>query len=185
MTKRTLLLVSLLTTLLIIVSCAKQSPAPADPGAEEPSVTVAWGEQVKGLQAGLLFDGMSKKPRTSVRLVLQVRNASESPIRILKLSSQATFWGECLPLEVRIAGALRKYQGPVLEPPPPPPDSAYIYLRPGASDLVEVTMFPEHWGLAALAEAEITFVFQNRSQDVRNLWAGVARSGTLRVKIDS
>ncbi|NBB80954.1 MAG: hypothetical protein GVY36_16160 [Verrucomicrobia bacterium] len=183
MMKRLLFLLSLLATVLMVVGCAKQSPAPAAARTQEPSVSVAWGEQVRGLQAGLSLKGVSKKPRTSVTLVLHVRNASESPLRILKLSSRATFWGECLPLDVSSAGTPRKYQGPVLEPPPPPPDSAYAYLQPGATDSVKVTMYPEHWKLAPSTEAEVAFVFQNQLQDVEDLWVGVARSEKVKVKV--
>jgi len=153
------------------------------PPPEESSSSIAWGEEANGLQAGLSFKGTSKKPRPRVTLGLHVRNMSESPLRILKLSCQAMFWGECIPLEVRVAGACHRYQGPVLEPPPPPPESKHVYLEPATSDSVEVAMFPEHWTITPSVEAEVTFVFQSRLQDVKDLWSGLARSGVVRVKM--
>jgi len=158
-----------------------------------------WGESANGLKARLYVVSTGQQPRASAVLVFHLRNTSDKPIRILKLSAQARSWGEHLPLEIRRSGAILKYQGPVLEPPLPPNESAYITLNPRDVDSIEVTFVPEHWKLAAPFEAQAVFVFKQTLQEektvgpydhdkrqwrtVSGLWTGEARSQAATVKI--
>jgi hypothetical protein len=159
----------------------------------------AWGESANGLQARLKLKTTSQQPRASAVLVFHLRNTGDKPIRILKLSAQSRFWGECLPLKIRSSGAILKYQGPVLEPPSPPNESAYITLKPGDVDSTEATFVPEHWKLAVPFEAQAVLVFKQTLGEVKTvgpydhekkqwrtvggLWTGEARSQAVRVKM--
>lgn len=138
-----------------------------------PSEKVAWGRAVNGLQAGLRSKGFADRAKTKLSLVFSLRNAARK-----------RSWGEYLPIEVKVADKILPYKGPVLEPGPPPGRNEFIDLAPGQADSVEAVMILKHWGLEDPANAEITFVFQNRRQrerdpKVEGLWTGVARSAAV------
>jgi ankyrin repeat protein len=157
---------------------------------------LAWGRiPVKGLQARLAVKSIAEKREPRVALTFELRNVSNKPIRILRLSEKNRFWGFCLPLEVRVAEKTLTYQGPVLTPPPPPGRSSYIDLSPGAVDSGEAVMVPGYWGLEDPFGAELTFVFQNSRDSehceydneerkwlsITGLWTGKVRSNTVKL----
>lgn len=159
---------------------------------------IAWGEPVKGLQAGITERGLVTEPVPGVALELHLRNAGEKAVRILRLSTADDYWPP-LPIEVTAEGVLHRYRGPVLDPPPPPPAGAFIDLRSGETDSTRVVMEPKYWRLEGALGAEITFVFREMSAEtiafpfnpetrslakVTGLWTGQVRSGAVRVKLE-
>jgi hypothetical protein len=147
-----------------------------------------WGTAVNGLEAGLDMEQPAEGPDGKLHLLFRLRNVGDKPVRVLRLSAQACFWGENLPIEVRVGRDEMKYRGPVLEPPPPPAPEQYAQLAPGEIDSVEVEMDPAHWGVKDLAKATAAFIFTNRNEKVEpgrgwpvitGLWTGTARSGRI------
>jgi hypothetical protein len=183
---------SVLAVSLMLSGCADNRNVSGD--------NIAWGQSVDGLQAGLIsLKATSREPKANAILVFHLRNTGSKPVRIMKLSSQAQFWGEYLPIEVRANGAFMKYEGPVLEPRKPPDQSEFIYLQPKQTNSVEVQFFPGNWKLMPPYGAEVTFVFKNDRREeetvrtynhetkewttVSDLWTGESRSGAVHVGI--
>jgi hypothetical protein len=186
--------------LLLLVGCANQPMNAVNSHERDTSHRIAWGEDVNGLMAGISMLGISKEHKMGIKLVLYIHNTIDRPIKLLKLSSEALFWGEYLPIEVRVDDTLINYQGMVLLPPEPPGESDYINLQPGDTDLVEVLLRLENWKLEPPVEVKLVFVFINISKtsiaypyypqekkwtEVRDLWIGKVRSGVIRVSIGS
>lgn len=161
---------------------------------------VAWGAPADGLQAGLTLKSTSRAPRVSAVLVLHLRNASDQPVRILKLASQARYWGACLPLDIRSSGVTLKFQGPNLEPPPLPNESEFITLDPGDSDSTGVTFAPQHWNLTVPFDVQAVFLFKQTLSEstagpfdqstrqwrtVGGLWTGETRSRAVGISISN
>ncbi|NQT38692.1 MAG: biotin/lipoyl-binding protein, partial [Planctomycetes bacterium] len=150
--------------------------------------TPEWGSPVNGLQAGLDLERPAQAATGNLRLLFRLRNAGDKPAGVLRLSAQARFWGENLPIEVidlRDGRKVMKYRGPVLEPPPPPPSEQYIQLAPGGIDSVEVEMNPAHWGTEDLSKVHAGFIFSNAHETenpgpgwpvITGLWTGRAMS---------
>jgi hypothetical protein len=171
----------LLTALLATECCCSETVGVSSQALS----AVGWGSPTNGLQAGISFHPAVQGQQTNLVLTFHLRNVGKEPIRILKLASQAMFWGDCLPLEVRDGGKVARYQGPVLEPPPQPAEEKYILLKPGDIDTVNVEPVARYWGLQPEVEVEVTFVFRNISFENKGLWTGEARSGTIKVKLGS
>lgn len=160
---------------------------------------VAWGEVVNGLQAGIAFKRVATAPLSGIMLDLHVRNAGDKPAHIQALSIARDYWDWGLAgplLEVKVGGKIRRYRGPVIEPPPPPTAAAFMDLAPGAMDSTEVVMAPEYWELEEPFKADFAFVFRNHRSEypvspasldsptkVTGLWTGEVRSGAVEVEI--
>jgi beta-lactamase regulating signal transducer with metallopeptidase domain len=186
-----------------LVQGAAAEGAAAPPAIERPGESPwSWGEPVNGLQAGLRVRGVELTPKPKVTLEFALRRLGGKPrhvVRVLGLAAQKRFWGDALPMEVRMGGKVLPYNGPVLEPPPPPPAEDFLGLvRPSWTlDSVEAVMNPEHWGLKGPSGAEIQFIFSNTSETtlagpyhqqtrewttVEGLWVGRVTSGTVSVE---
>ncbi len=194
---------SVLLGSLLLSGCAdNQSPVGAAPAnISAGTSTIAWGQSVNGLQAGLSLKSTDRERKVNSIVVFHLQNVGTKPVRMLKLSSQAMFWGEYLPIEVRANGALLKYKGNLLDPGPPPNRSEFIYLQPSQSDSVEAQFLPANWGLMPPFDAELIFVFKNDLREdttvrpynhetkkwttVSGLWTGEARSKTVHVRMGS
>jgi len=169
--------------LAVISACEDAATQPATQPGEH-----AWGTAVNGLQSGLDFLGFVGESQTKVNLRFRLRNAGDKPVRVLRLSARAHYWGENLPIEVRVGHDQMKYRGPVLEPLPPPSPACYIYLAPGAIDTVEAEMNPAHWGVKDLSKATAAFIFTNMNEKedpgprwpvITGLWTGIAKSAPI------
>jgi len=168
--------------LAVVPACEKDA---ATQSATQPGEQ-AWGTPVNGLQAGLDFLGFFVGEfKAFAKLRFRLRNAGDKPVRVLRLSARAHYWGENLPIEVKVGSEVLKYRGPVLEPPLPPGPESYVYLAPGGIDSVDVEMNPAHWGAQDLSKATAAFVFTNRNEKedlgprwpvITGLWIGTARS---------
>jgi len=171
----------LLLGLAATSACEDTATKPAAQPGEQ-----AWGTPVNGLQAGLDFLGFFVGEfKAFVKLRFRLRNAGDNPVRVLRLSARAHYWGENLPIEVKVGQEQLKYRGPVLTPPPPPGPEQYIQLAPGEIDSVDVEMNPAHWGVKDLSKATAAFIFINRNERedlgprwpvITGLWIGTARS---------
>ncbi|MBS3820881.1 MAG: hypothetical protein KGY81_03865 [Phycisphaerae bacterium] len=176
-------------SLLLLSGCAdNQSSDIAAPPVDSEGVIV-WGQAVDGIKAGVSLKRTNQKPTPNAILVFHVQNAGDTSVKILKLSSQARFWGHQLSVEIRSSGSVVDYAGPVLEPPPPPGQSEYITLAPGELDSTERTMLLEHWGLVPPVEIDLVFVMRSQTDAVtdavKKLWTGTVRSGVLTISIGS
>jgi len=168
--------------LAVVPACEKDA---ATQSATQPGEQ-AWGTPVNGLQAGLDFLGFFVGEfKAFAKLRFRLRNAGDKPVRVLRLSARAHYWGENLPIEVKVGQEQLKYRGPVLTPPPPPGPEQYIQLAPGEIDSVDVEMNPAHWGVKDLSKATAAFIFINRNEReylgprwpvITGLWTGTARS---------
>jgi hypothetical protein len=148
----------------------------------------AWGTAVNGLQSGLDFLGFAGESKEKLKLRFRLRNVGDKPVRVLRLSVRASFWGENRPLEVKVGSEVLKYRGPVLTPPPPPRPACYIYLAPGEIDSVEAEMNPARWGVKDPSKATAAFIFTNMNEKedlgprwpvITGLWTGTARSAPI------
>jgi hypothetical protein len=197
---RVLLLELSFVILLILVGCANQPMSTLKTHKGDTSVRIAWGDDVNGLMAGISMLGISKQHKASIKLALYIRNTSKRPIKLLKLSSEASFWGEYLPIEVRVDDNLIEYQGMVLIPPEPPGESDYIYLQPGETDSVEVLLRLENWKLKPPVVVKLVFIFTNINKisiaypyypqeqkwtEISELWTGKVRSRVIIVRVGS
>ena len=184
MPKYTLIGLGLSMALLVFCAgCDRAEPSANQP--VSPPAGPSWGLTINGLQAGLDIKRPAETGGPKPLLVLRLRNASDKPVRILRLSAQRAFWGENLPLLVMGGEKVLTYQGPVLTPPPPPSRQAYIDLAPGEADSVQVEMNPDHWRLKDISKATASFVFTNHERSahtspgngaVMGLWTGSTRS---------
>lgn len=171
--------------LAVVPACEKDA---ATQSATQPGEQ-AWGRPVNGLQSGLDFLGFFVgESKAIVKLRFRLRNSGDKPVRVLRLSARARYWGENLPLEVKVGSEVLKYRGPVLEPPPSPGPACYIYLAPGQTDSAEVEMNPAHWGVKDLSKATAVFIFTNMNEKedlgprwpvITGLWTGTARSAPV------
>jgi hypothetical protein len=190
----------LIVILLVLVGCNNKPYGTVETNKGKTPAEISWGDEVNGLTAGISMLGTSGNPVSGIKLSFYIRNTSQKPIRLLKLSSQKRYWGEHLPVDVSVAGILVRYQGYVLVPPEPPSDSEYIYLQPSETDSVEVLMSPENWKLQRLVDVQIFFVFDIKTEtdiaypynpqekkytEIKGLWTGTVRSGIIRVNIGS
>jgi hypothetical protein len=172
----------ILIAALLLSGCSRNQSASVTSPASVSLGAIVWGQSVEDLQAGLSLGG---KTKDSTVIVFHIRNVGDGPIRILKLSSQARFWGQYLPVEVSRSGSVQEYRGPCPDPPPPPHESEYITLDPGEYDSVEASFLPNLWGLVVPFEANVVFIMRCPPEDVKGLWTGVVRSGALAISRSS
>ncbi|MHC4251271.1 MAG: hypothetical protein ACYS9X_19300 [Planctomycetota bacterium] len=156
---------------------------------------IAWGETADGLQAGIASTGDASRETPGAAVRFHLKNTGDKPARILRLGAARACWPP-FPVEVKVDGRLRDYQGPVLDPPPPPSIADFIDLAPGAVDSTEVDLPLVHWGAKETSAVKVAFVYvqllaesmatpsdpQARTwAEVKGLWTGQARSGFVAV----
>lgn len=104
-----------------LAGCGQPSSSmPAAPRPAAPSI--AWGEPVKGLQAGISIKKATGGPYSDVKLVFHLRNAGVKPRRILKLSAArnyCTYWQSMRHVEVKAGGRIVPNRRPYMSLPGP------------------------------------------------------------------
>ena len=158
---------------------------------------IALGEPANGLRAGIAVVDVADDPTPRVTVRLLLRNVGEKPVRILKLSAAKCFWPG-FPVEVEVNGKIRKYKGPVLEPPLPPSITDFIHLAPGMTDSTQTSLLLTDWMLEGASSVDVTFVYREGSGEslaspfdrqakswrkVSGLWTGEVRSGAVKIEV--
>ncbi|MHC4502478.1 MAG: hypothetical protein ACYTFI_04160 [Planctomycetota bacterium] len=181
----------------------KPAKPPTGGGGPSEARAVAWGEAVKGLQAGLAVKEVARGPNPRAVLSLHVRNRGQRPVRILSLPARRFYWALGPdPLEVTVDGRRPRYLISIETDIPLPERTDFIDLAPGETSSTDLQFLPHQWGMDGRSpiklpfEAEVVFVFEwgngeweCRPDDpaakspvrITGLWIGNARSGAARV----